>query len=36
MQNVARITMGNRGAALVAIGALVSVYGYLGGNLPSG
>jgi Tol biopolymer transport system component len=36
MQDVARITMGNRGAALVAIGALVSVYGYLGGNLPSG
>ena len=29
LAEVARITMGNRGAALVAIGALVSVYGYL-------
>jgi len=33
LAEVARITMGNRGAALVAIGALVSVYGYLGGKL---
>jgi amino acid transporter len=29
LAEVARLTMGNRGAALVAIGALVSVYGYL-------
>ena len=33
LAEVARITMGNRGAALVAIGALVSVYGYLGAKL---
>src|SRR6202158_1447328 len=33
LAEVARITMGNRGAALVAIGALVSVYGYLGAQL---
>jgi basic amino acid/polyamine antiporter, APA family len=30
---VARFTMGNRGASLVAIGALVSVYGYLSAKL---
>src|ERR1700686_4786950 len=33
LAEVARITMGNRGAELVAIGALVSVYGYLGAKL---
>jgi len=33
LAEVARITMGNRGAGLVAIGALVSVYGYLGAKL---
>src|SRR5882672_4385947 len=33
LAEVARLTMGNRGAALVAIGALVSVYGYLGAKL---
>ena len=33
LAEVARITMGTRGAALVAIGALVSVYGYLGAKL---
>jgi len=30
---VARITMGNRGAGLVALGALISVYGYLSAKL---
>jgi amino acid transporter len=33
LAEVARITMGNRGAALVAIGALISVYGYLSAKL---
>jgi amino acid transporter len=33
LADVARITMGNRGAGLVAIGALVSVYGYLSAKL---
>jgi basic amino acid/polyamine antiporter, APA family len=33
LAEVARITMGNSGAALVAIGALVSVYGYLSAKL---
>ncbi len=33
LAEVARITMGNRGAALVALGALVSVYGYLSAKL---
>jgi APA family basic amino acid/polyamine antiporter len=33
LAEVARMTMGNRGAALVAIGALVSVYGYLSAKL---
>src|ERR1700675_458309 len=33
LAEVARITMGNRGAELVAIGALVSVYGYLSAKL---
>jgi len=33
LAEVARITMGNRGAALVAIGALVAVYGYLSAKL---
>jgi amino acid transporter len=33
LAEVARFTMGNRGAALVAIGALVSVYGYLSAKL---
>src|SRR6202142_258884 len=33
LAEVARITMGNRGAGLVAIGALVSVYGYLSAKM---
>ena len=33
LAEVARLTMGNRGAALVSIGALVSVYGYLSAKL---
>jgi basic amino acid/polyamine antiporter, APA family len=33
LADVARVTMGYRGAALVAIGALVSVYGYLSAKL---
>ncbi len=33
LAEVARAAMGNRGAALVAIGALVSVYGYLSAKL---
>ncbi len=33
LAEVARITMGKRGAALVALGALVSVYGYLSAKL---
>lgn len=33
LAEVARVVMGNRGAALVAIGALVSVYGYLSAKL---
>jgi basic amino acid/polyamine antiporter, APA family len=33
LAEVARITMGNRGAALVALGALVCVYGYLSAKL---
>ena len=33
LAEVARLTMGNRWAALVAIGALVSVYGYLSAKL---
>ena len=33
LAEVARFAMGNRGAALVAMGALVSVYGYLGAKL---
>lgn len=33
LAEVARLTMGNRGAGLVAIGALVSVYGYLSAKL---
>jgi basic amino acid/polyamine antiporter, APA family len=33
LADVARVTMGNRGAALVALGALVSVYGYLSAKL---
>jgi len=33
LAEVARITMGNRGAGLVALGALVSVYGYLSAKL---
>jgi amino acid transporter len=35
LAEVARLTMGNRGAVLVAIGALISVYGYLGAKLLS-
>jgi basic amino acid/polyamine antiporter, APA family len=33
LAELARITLGNNGAALVAIGALVSVYGYLSAKL---
>jgi amino acid transporter len=33
LADVARLVMGHRGAALVAVGALVSVYGYLGANI---
>ena len=33
LAEVARVTMGNRGAGLVALGALVSVYGYLSAKL---
>ncbi len=33
LAEVARVTMGNRGAALVALGALISVYGYLSAKL---
>jgi amino acid transporter len=33
LADVARMTMGSRGAALVAIGALISVYGYLSAKL---
>jgi amino acid transporter len=33
LAEVARVTMGNRGAGLVAMGALISVYGYLSAKL---
>jgi APA family basic amino acid/polyamine antiporter len=33
LAEVARVTMGSRGAALVAMGALVSVYGYLSAKI---
>jgi amino acid transporter len=33
LAEVARVTMGNRGARLVAIGALISVYGYLSAKM---
>ena len=33
LADVARIVLGNGGAVLVAVGALVSVYGYLSGNI---
>lgn len=33
LADVARISLGNRGAALVAIGAMLSVWGYLGAKL---
>ena len=33
LAEVARVTMGNRGAGLVAIGALISVYGYLSAKI---
>ena len=33
LADVARIVMGHGGAALIAIGALFSIYGYLSGNL---
>ena len=36
LAEVARFVMGNGGAALVAIGALVSVYGYLSANFLTG
>jgi APA family basic amino acid/polyamine antiporter len=33
LADVARIILGDRGAALIAIGALFSIYGYLSGNM---
>jgi APA family basic amino acid/polyamine antiporter len=33
LADVARIVMGNTGAAVIAIGALLSIYGYLSGNV---
>ena len=36
LAEVARLVMGSGGAALVAVGALVSVYGYLSGNFLTG
>jgi amino acid transporter len=33
LADVARIALGNGGAAIIAIGALFSIYGYLGGNV---
>jgi basic amino acid/polyamine antiporter, APA family len=36
LADAARILLGRGGAAIIAIGALVSVYGYLGANLLSG
>ena len=33
LAEVARIVIGNRGAALTAVGALFSIYGYLSGNI---
>ncbi len=36
LADVARMIMGGGGAALVAVGALVSVYGYLGANFLTG
>lgn len=36
LAEVARVVMGSGGAALVALGALVSVYGYLGANFLTG
>jgi amino acid transporter len=35
LAEVARVTMGDRGATLVALGALISVYGYLSAKLLS-
>ncbi|HEV2468946.1 MAG TPA: APC family permease [Candidatus Sulfotelmatobacter sp.] len=35
LADVAQIVMGHGGAALISIGALVSIYGYLGGNTLS-
>jgi APA family basic amino acid/polyamine antiporter len=33
LADVARIVLGQRGAAIIAIGALASIYGYLSGNI---
>ena len=33
LAEVARVAMGNSGAALIAVGALVSIYGYLSANM---
>ena len=33
LADVARVVMGHRGAAVVAVGALFSIYGYLSGNV---
>jgi amino acid transporter len=33
LADVARVVMGQRGAGLIAVGALVSIYGYLSGNM---
>jgi amino acid transporter len=35
LADAARVFMGNFGAGFIAVGALVSVYGYVGANLPS-
>ena len=36
LAEVARVVLGHGGAALVAVGALISVYGYLGANFLTG
>jgi amino acid transporter len=36
LADAARVLMGSRGAALISVGALISVYGYLSANLLTG
>jgi basic amino acid/polyamine antiporter, APA family len=36
LADAARVFIGNRGAALISVGALISVYGYLSANLLTG